>query len=102
MASKRLIGPTSLTGQADCQFCHEPDGDGHGDPRSPGKAPNLHQTALNREQLIEVIAYGRPATEMPHFDKCAYEDKTCYGLSAGELTPQVRPRVHSAARTSRS
>ena len=57
--------------KADCQFCHGPDGDGRGDPRSPGKAPDLHKTALTREQLIEVIACGRPATEMPHFDKYA-------------------------------
>ena len=32
--------------KADCQFCHGPDGDGRGDPRSPGKAPDLHKTAL--------------------------------------------------------
>ena len=31
--------------KADCQFCHGPDGDGRGDPRSPGKAPDLHKTA---------------------------------------------------------
>src|SRR5215475_10079690 len=60
--------------KADCQFCHGPNGDGRGDPRSPGRAANLHETILNRAQLIEVIACGRPATEMPHFDKYAYED----------------------------
>ena len=42
--------------KADCQFCHGPDGDGRGDPRSPGKAPNLHKTILQREHLIEVIS----------------------------------------------
>jgi mono/diheme cytochrome c family protein len=95
------LGQRLYRDKADCQFCHGPDGDGHGDPRSPGKAPNLHQTALNREQLIEVIACGRPATEMPHFDKYAYEDKACYGLSAGELGKDVPPDPHSTALTKR-
>ena len=35
--------------KADCQFCHGIDGDGRGDPRSPGRAANLHETRLNRE-----------------------------------------------------
>ena len=33
-----------------------------------------------------------PATEMPHFDKYAYEDKSCYGLSADE------PRTKNTAK----
>jgi mono/diheme cytochrome c family protein len=95
------LGQRLYRDKADCQFCHGPDGDGHGDPRSPGKASNLHQTALNREQLIEVIACGRPATEMPHFDKYAYEDKGCYGLSAGELGKDIPPDPHSTPLTKR-
>jgi mono/diheme cytochrome c family protein len=87
--------------KADCQFCHGPDGDGRGDPRSPGKAPDLHKTALTREQLIEVIACGRPATEMPHFDKYAYEDKSCYGLSAAEVGKNMPPDPHSTPLTRR-
>ena len=75
--------------KADCQFCHGVNGDGRGDPRSPGKAPNLHETKLNRDQLIEVIGCGRPATEMPHFDKYAYEDKSCYGLSGGRARQEI-------------
>jgi Cytochrome C oxidase, cbb3-type, subunit III len=95
------LGQRLYRDKADCQFCHGPDGDGHGDPRSPGKAPNLHQTTLNREQLIEVIACGRPATEMPHFDKYAYEDRACYGLSAGELGKDIPPDPHSTPLTKR-
>ena len=34
-------------------------------------AANLHETILNRDQLVEVIACGRPGTEMPRFDKYA-------------------------------
>jgi hypothetical protein len=78
-AQSPSFGQRIYQDKADCQFCHGPDGDGRGDPRSPGKAPDLRKTALVREQLIDVIACGRPATEMPHFDKYAYEDKSCYG-----------------------
>src|SRR5262245_30428267 len=87
--------------KADCQFCHGVNGDGRGDPRSPGKASDLHKTRLDREQLIEVIACGRPGREMPHFDKYAYEDKGCYGLSAAELGQNIPPDPHSTSLTKR-
>ena len=87
--------------KADCQFCHGPDGDGRGDPRSPGQAANLRKTILNRDQLIEVIACGRPGTEMPHFDKYAYEDKTCYGATAADLGDSVPHDPHSTPLTRR-
>ena len=83
--------------KADCQFCHGPEGDGRGDPRSPGKAANLHNTRLNRDQLIEVISCGRPGTEMPHFDKFAYEDTKCYGLSVAEVGNNMPPPPHSTS-----
>ena len=51
---------------------------------------HLHKTRLNRERLVEVIACEPPATEMPHFDKYAYEDKSCYGLSADDLGQKYR------------
>jgi mono/diheme cytochrome c family protein len=87
--------------KADCQFCHGPDGDGRGDPRSPGRAANLHETILNRAQLIEVIACGRPATEMPHFDKYAYEDSDCYGLKGKALGNDAPRDPHSTPLTKR-
>jgi Cytochrome C oxidase, cbb3-type, subunit III len=83
--------------KADCQFCHGVNGDGHGDPRSPGKAPDLHKTRLDSEHLIEVIACGRPGSEMPHFDKYAYEAKDCYGLSAEDLGKNIPPEPHSTS-----
>lgn len=87
--------------KADCQFCHGVNGDGRGDPRSPGKASDLHVTKLDREQLVEVIKCGRPGSEMPHFDKYAYEDKDCYGLSAADLGQQLPPTPHSTSLTKR-
>lgn len=87
--------------KADCQFCHGVNGDGRGDPRSPGKAPDLHKTRLDREKLIEVITCGRPGSEMPHFDKYAYEERDCYGRSAAELGDKVPPDPHSTSLTQR-
>ena len=87
--------------KADCQFCHGPNGDGRGDPRSPGKASNLRQTMLKREHLIEVISCGRPGTEMPHFDKYAYEDTKCYGLTTEEVGKDIPPPPHSTSLTQR-
>jgi hypothetical protein len=87
--------------KADCQFCHGIDGDGRGAPQSPGRAANLHTTILNRDQLIEVIACGRPGTEMPHFDKYAYEDTSCYGLSAAQLGNDIPHDPHSTSLTRR-
>ena len=87
--------------KADCQFCHGPNGDGRGDPRSPGRAANLHETTLTRAQMIEVIACGRPATEMPHFDKYAYEDSNCYGLGGKDLGSDAPRDPHSTPLTKR-
>lgn len=87
--------------KADCQFCHGPEGDGRGDPRSPGKAPNLHKTILEREHLIEVISCGRPGTEMPRFDKSAYEETNCYGLTAVQVGKDMPPPPHSTSLTQR-
>ena len=87
--------------KADCQFCHGVKGDGHGDPRSPGKGSDLHATKLDREQLIHVIRCGRPGAEMPHFDKYAFDDDSCFGLSAAQLGAQVPPEPHSTSLTVR-
>src|SRR4030081_3624885 len=100
-AQDMSFGQRLYQAKADCQFCHGGNGDGRGDPRSPGKAPDLHQIRLDREQLIEVIRCGRPGSQMPHFDKYAYEAKECYGLSAAELGQQIPPDPHSTSLTKR-
>ncbi len=100
-AQEVSFGQRLFRDKADCQFCHGVDGDGRGDPRSPGKAPDLRATRLDREQLIEVIACGRPGSEMPHFDKYAYEDKGCYGMAAADLGKMVPPDPHSTSLTKR-
>jgi Cytochrome C oxidase, cbb3-type, subunit III len=87
--------------KGDCQFCHGVNGDGHGDPRSPGKGSDLHATKLDREQLIHVIRCGRPGAEMPHFDKYAFDDDSCFGLSAVALGKLLPPQPHSTSLTQR-
>jgi mono/diheme cytochrome c family protein len=100
-AQDTSFGQRLFQDKADCQFCHGIDGDGRGDPRSPGQAADLHKTILNREQLIEVITCGRPGTEMPHFDRFAYEDKSCYGRTAAELGNDTPHDPHSTSLTKR-
>jgi mono/diheme cytochrome c family protein len=100
-AQDTSFGQRLFQDKADCQFCHGISGDGRGDPRSPGRAANLHETNLNRDQLIEVIACGRPGTEMPHFDKYAYEDTDCYGLKGKNLGNDAARDPHSTSLTKR-
>ena len=72
-----------------CLFCHGWSGDGMGDAHSEGGAPSLRETKLTRDQIRETIQCGRPATAMPHFDKFAYTDKRCYGVTAADLGNKV-------------
>ena len=64
-AQDRAFGDRLYHEKADCQFCHGIDGDGRGDPRSPGKAPDLRATKLDREQLIEVVSLLHPCSRIP-------------------------------------
>jgi hypothetical protein len=101
VAQDTSFGQRLFQDKADCQFCHGINGDGRGDPRSPGRAANLHETTLTRSQLIEVIGCGRPGTEMPHFDKYAYEDTDCYGLKGKDLGGDAPHDPHSTGLTKR-
>jgi cbb3-type cytochrome c oxidase subunit III len=100
-AQDTSFGQRLFQDKADCQFCHGINGDGRGDPRSPGRAANLHETKLTRAQLVEVIGCGRPGTEMPHFDKYAYEESNCYGLGGKDLGNDAPRDPHSTSLTKR-
>jgi mono/diheme cytochrome c family protein len=84
-ADPTAYGKRLYQDKAQCSFCHGWAADGAGEPQSSGGAANLRQSLLNREQLIEVIACGRPGTPMPHYDDLAYTDKRCYGVTEAEL-----------------
>ena len=77
--------------KAECSYCHGWAGDGAGQPQSPGRAANLRQSQLGRDQLITVISCGIPGTSMPHFDDQAYTDKRCYGMTEADLGNRVPP-----------
>ena len=72
--------------KAQCQYCHGWAGDGAGEPQSNGGGANLRESKLTRDQLVEVILCGRPATPMPRFDEDAYSDDRCYGVTEKDLT----------------
>ena len=102
MAQDVSFGQRIFQDKGDCKFCHGANGDGRGDPRSPGAGANFHQTILKREQIIEVITCGRPGTEMPHFDKYAYDDDTpCYGMKEKDVGKDKPPEPHSTSLTKR-
>ena len=101
-AQDTSFGQRVFQDKADCKFCHGPEGDGRGDPRSPGAAANLHTTILDKKQLVELIACGRPGTEMPHFDKYAYDDDTpCFGMKEKDVGKDKPPDPHSTPLTRR-
>ena len=102
LAQDVSFGQRIYQDKADCKFCHGDNGDGRGDPRSPGAAANFHKTALNRAQIIEVVTCGRPGSEMPHFDKFAYDDDTpCYGMKEADVGANKPPQPHSTSLTKR-
>jgi len=71
--------------KANCQGCHGWSGDGRKmDSQMPDGA-NLRESKLSREDLIMAIRCGRPGRGMPAFDKFAYSDDRCYGMTRAEL-----------------
>tara|TARA_X000000950_G_scaffold83714_1_gene105332 strand:- start:306 stop:782 length:477 start_codon:yes stop_codon:yes gene_type:complete len=69
--------------RGNCMGCHKWHGDGG--PGYGGAALSLRETGLDREQLITIIACGRPGTNMPFFDKKGYVDDRCFGLKFSDF-----------------
>ena len=69
--------------KGNCMGCHKWHGDGG--PGYGGAALSLRETGLDREQLVTIIACGRPGTNMPFFDKKAYIDDRCFGLKFADF-----------------
>jgi mono/diheme cytochrome c family protein len=83
--------------KAECNFCHGWAGDGAASAgfHHEGNPPSLRATKLTRDQIRMTIQCGRPGTAMPHFDRFAYTDKRCYGMTADQLGNNVpqRPNI---------
>ena len=69
--------------KGNCMGCHKWHGDGG--PGYGGAALSLRESGLDREQLITIIACGRPGTNMPFFDKKGYVDDRCFGLKFSDF-----------------
>jgi hypothetical protein len=80
--------------KAGCPLCHGWSGDGLASGfHNQGGLP-LRKTQLTRNQIRMTIQCGRPGTVMPHFDRFAYTDKRCYGMTEkdlGNLVPDRAP-----------
>lgn len=81
--------------KAECNFCHGWAGDGVGGFHHPGHAPSLRQTQLTRDLIRMMIQCGRPGTAMPYFDRFAYTDKRCYGMTAVDLGDRMPNPTHT-------
>ncbi len=79
--------------KANCIGCHKWHGGGGGG--YGGAALSLRETFLDEEQLIEVIACGRPTTGMPAFHRKAYKTYNCYDMTIAELGEDKPPKPAS-------
>ncbi|PCJ61042.1 MAG: cytochrome C [Rhodospirillaceae bacterium] len=76
--------------KANCIGCHKWHGDGGGG--YGGAALSLRETFLDQEQLVEVIACGRPTTGMPAFHRKAYKTYNCYDMTMDDLGEDKPPK----------
>lgn len=75
---------------AGCITCHKwhgMGGSGYG-----GTPVNFREIWLDRDQIVEVVACGRPGTAMPYHHRSAYEGYDCYeGTLLDEFLPEDQP-----------
>jgi mono/diheme cytochrome c family protein len=81
--------------KAECNFCHGWAGDGAATSgfHHEGNPPSLRKTQLTRDQIRMTIQCGRPGTAMRYFDRFAYTDKRCYGMTAAQLGKNMPTRA---------
>ncbi|MBM4437815.1 MAG: hypothetical protein FJ029_11410 [Actinobacteria bacterium] len=74
-----------------CADCHGNLAAGDGDPAYP-QGPNLRRMTLARADLREVIACGRPGTDMPYHLANAYTGTACFGIT-GPVPNRMRKGI---------
>ena len=90
----------SVYKHAGCITCHK--WHGMGGPGYGGTPINFRENFLDRAQLIEVIACGRPGTGMPYHNREAYRGYDCYeGMTLEEMDAEDRPGKSRAVLTVR-
>lgn len=75
--------------KAACSGCHKWHGGGGGG--YGGAALSLRAMHLDREQVVETVACGRPSTGMPYHAADAYRGRSCYGISAADGQGMMPP-----------
>jgi len=81
-AEAQQVPGAGLWSTGGCFNCHGNLAAGDGDAAYPG-GPNLRLSVLDRDQLFETIACGRPSTPMPFNLAGAYTETPCYGIPLG-------------------
>jgi hypothetical protein len=79
-----------------CADCHGNLAAGDGDPAYP-QGPSLRRTTLSRDDLRDVIACGRPDTDMPYHLATAYTQTACFGLPVGAVPGRTRRGIAMTA-----
>lgn len=79
-----------------CADCHGNLAAGDGDPAYP-QGPSMRRTALARDDLREVIACGRPGTDMPYHLATAYTQSACFGMAVGAVPARMRKGIAMTA-----
>ena len=81
--------------KAECNFCHGWAGNGAATAgfHHEGNPPSLRKTQLTRDQIRMTIQCGRPGTAMRYFDRFAFTDKRCYGMTAAQLGSNMPQRA---------
>ncbi len=74
-----LAAGNAAWGRGGCSNCHGGIANGGGGGEYP-VGPNLRETVLDRDQLAETIACGRPVSGMPANLTGAYTEVACYGM----------------------
>ena len=82
--------------RANCVGCHKWSGVGGGG--YGGAALSLRVTALDKEQIEEIVTCGRPTTGMPHFTNDSYKDGKCYGMSEDDVKDIMPPAANVVLR----
>ena len=71
-----------------CEGCHGANGQGGTSPDLPA-GPSLRASKLDRKGLTEVIACGKPGTQMAAWLKGAYTATPCYAAAARPVPSDV-------------
>jgi Cytochrome C oxidase, cbb3-type, subunit III len=75
--------------RANCFGCHKWHGGGGGG--YGGAALSLRETDLARDQIMELVACGRPGTGMPYFARGSYDTSKCYEMSRQDVGDGIPP-----------